>query len=191
MRRGLFGAASTRIVRSTVSRLHVPTLLRRAYASLPAPGFYQRVPPQFWRNLSSLSGVYKASRFEAAVERCTAVFFVCLGSLSLGDWLRPYIAYSWPRHDHWAGLPFALLCGSIAIFLFWRAGLSYKFADGSLSALDSRGRTRWQESLERLPRADYTWNGIGTYITLRWVDRRRTIRVWDSLERALRRSCDS
>ena len=163
----------------------MPRWLRRAFALLPAIGWYQSVPPRFWRNLAKLNGHYGASRFEPRLEYASAIFCLCLGSLMLGFLARPYLNDYSPDDDQWAGLVGVLALGLGVIYFCRRPGISYRLRDGTITALDSSGRTRWSGSLGNSPRLDCTWNVFGTYTTVRWHEQRRMIRVWDSLARAL------
>ena len=159
--------------------------IRRAYAALPPAGWELRASANLWRRFQSLQGTFTSSRSERALYFSAALFFVIVGAFMLGYWLRPYIFGYYKRADHAFGIGSIFLFVMSAGYFLRSRGFSYDFGRGTVTARTRSGAARWCESVAELPRVSLTSNLIGTYITLRWPDRRRRIIVWASLRNAL------
>jgi hypothetical protein len=159
-------------------------LMRRGLAALPAIGWVNPVPVGYWRRLQAIDATFQQSRRELVSTYLFAAVFGCLAGVQIGFSIGVYL-----RSAEWQeSLPLLLVAAAFAGFSYWfirRAGVRYEFRKGSITAIGRNGGLRWRESLEHFPRIDYTYNAFGSYLTLRWVDRRRTIVVCESMRRAL------
>ena len=160
--------------------------LRRAVTELALRLGYVPIDQSWATDLRTIEGEFRRSAKEYFVALLGAALWMVAAALTLG------IAYGLYRDDpsgrsFYVLLVLATLAVAVSALLIKRAGTTYVFERGRLSALASSGRLLWREDLAGVIGINCAnwWGDL--WLTLRWRDHKRQLQCYQALAQVLLR----
>jgi hypothetical protein len=159
-------------------------LFKRATVGLALRLGYVPIDRSWIEQLKTVHGESRRSSREYLLRLLIVALWIAPAAFFIGVVYRSYREDPSDKSIYVMLLPVAGLV-ALAVVLFRRAGITFKFEHGHVSSFASSGRLLWREDLTGLTDIGCANYGGDLWLTLRWRDRKRRFECYRSLAKIL------